>query len=75
MPPPVVESVRAFAVPAEALVWLLFDPGTTVRPVAPGVRGSELLVVPRDCASPVFIPDAAVLSAVPGAAVIDRLLP
>jgi hypothetical protein len=41
LPPPVVEFVRVFAVPAEALVWLLFEPGTTVRPVAPGFRGSE----------------------------------
>jgi hypothetical protein len=76
----VVCSVCVFAVPAAALAWLLFDPGTTVRPVAPGVRGfdaaAELLPAdPSERTSPVFIPDPTLLSAVRGAAVTDRLLP
>nr|WP_294544922.1 hypothetical protein [uncultured Rhodopila sp.] len=41
IPPPVIAPVRVFDVRAGALVWLLFDPGTTIRLVAPGFRGSE----------------------------------
>jgi hypothetical protein len=74
-PPPVFVS----AVPAADPAWLLVDPGTIVVPVAPGV----LLFVAApvgltgwaDPELPVFMPEAALLSAVPGDAVVELLLP
>jgi hypothetical protein len=79
LPSPVVVPAFVSAVPEAAPAWLLVEPGTTVLPVPPAVlllRAAPLGAFPRgDCASPVFKPEAAVLSAVPDEAVPDRLLP
>jgi hypothetical protein len=79
-PPLLTEPDFCSAVPADELAWLLFEPGTTVCPVAPGVVlfMAEPLRLPVGCGaltSPVCIPDMGLLSAVPGDAVLDLLLP
>ena len=79
MPPPVVVPVFVSAVPAADPIRLAVEPGTTVLPVPPGVlpfmAALPGVTVPGDATSPVFMPEAALLSAVPGDAVADRLLP
>jgi len=79
LPSPVVVPAFVSAVPEAESAWLLVEPGTTVLPVPPAVllfRAAPLGAFARgDCASPVFKPEAALLSAVPGEAVSDRLLP
>jgi hypothetical protein len=80
-PPPVCVSRVAPVTPATELLL----PGTTVRPVAPGLYGFaawlpvtervELYGLAPGLTSPVCVPDAAWLSAVPGEAVTERLTP